>query len=255
MTWSEVYKTAKKLTMQDGGVQFTGFQNRLMSNTLLDNPYSLELVDPATNRATFENGSWKRMFEQMLPVYGIPGNSYLNGTDVMNKFVKEKSLAMMVSLNSDYAGLTDLNWNVVSLPAFEGVPGISAAPEPVFYVVSANGGHQAEAFQVIAHMTSAAVQTEKAKEGSAPVLREGNVREAFGTGDGRLTGKNTKGLLPEKMAAPVTINTYSTAVYGFLSTAFADAAGGRKDLNTALRDATEQANKKIEELEATDKIK
>jgi hypothetical protein len=55
---------------------------------------------------------------------------------------------------------------------------------------------------------------------------------------------------PLKMADPITFMPYTATSVSGLRNAFTQTLSGKKDLNTALRDAAEEVNKKVAEMKA-----
>lgn len=52
-----------------------------------------------------------------------------------------------------------------------------------------------------------------------------------------LKGKNVKSLVPKRYGENVVLDKYASAANSALNTAIADVVAGKKDMNTALRDA------------------
>ncbi|MDQ1909001.1 extracellular solute-binding protein [Paenibacillus sp. GD4] len=253
MTWDEIYDTAKQLTREDSGVQYRGFGIRTLGQLLQLNQLSHPLLDPATRKSTVNNDAWKSYVDNFSRFYGIAGwqptSALTQDAKQYDMFFKEKSLAMLVQMNSDYPKdfqKLDVNWDVVSFPTFKEKPGIGPQPDVVYYALSRNSKHRDEAFLAMAELTSDAVQLERSRIGSPSVLKSKEIRDAFGTATTDLNGKNKAGLIPQQYASPTPYTKYNLKVVAPLAGAFRNSVTGQKDVNTALREAEEKANKDIE---------
>ncbi|MDF2713087.1 MAG: hypothetical protein K0R28_12 [Paenibacillus sp.] len=253
MTWKQLYETAKLLTRVDGGVQYYGFA-ALPSVFPVTNQYSLNFFDPKTNLAALQTDKWKTLAETYAPLYSAPG--HIPTRELLSKnlgptFTKEKTGAMTVSFNSNVKDINNnvSNWDAVTLPTMEDLPGIGSQPYPVYLAVSSTSRHRNEAFLAIAELLSDEVQTERAARlALLTALKNPQVKAAFGRNVAEWNGKNINAITAQKSAPPSSFNRHN----GVASTAVAEAMiaviAGEKDINTALREAEEHVNKKVESL-------
>ncbi|CAG7618426.1 ABC transporter substrate-binding protein [Paenibacillus allorhizosphaerae] len=256
MTWDEVNETAKKLTRVDGGVNYRGFGIRTWGQLLQLNQMSLKLVDAGTKKSTVNNEMWKQYLAKFTPLFQMSGyeptSALLQDAKQNDLFFKEKSLAMLVQMNSDYPKAyqkLDINWDVTTFPTFKEKPGVGPQPDVVYYALSANSKHRDEAFLAMAEMTTDAVQLERSRLGNPSVLKSPAIRDAFGADAPDLNGKNKKALVPEKYAEPTQYTKYNSKVVAPLAGGFRNIILGTKDANTALRETEEKANKDIETMD------
>jgi multiple sugar transport system substrate-binding protein len=164
-------------------------------------------------------------------------------------FFKEQTTAMLVSMNSDFPKAhqnLNINWDAATFPVFKEKPGVGSGPDIVYYALSATSKHRDEAFLAMAEMLSDEVQMARSKIGNPTVLKSQAIRDAFGTENPDLKGKNVKALIPPKYADPTVYTKHNTKVVVPLVGAYRSVILGQKDLNTALREAEEKANKDIE---------
>jgi multiple sugar transport system substrate-binding protein len=164
-------------------------------------------------------------------------------------FAKEKTLAMLVQMNSDYPKAhqqLNLNWDIATFPTFKEKPGVGPQPDIVYYVLSATSKHRDEAFLAMTEILSDEVQMARSKLGNPSVLKNKAILDVFGTENPDLQGKNVKALIPQKYAEPAIYNKYNSKVVGQLAGSFREVILGTKDLNTSLREREERANKDIE---------
>lgn len=248
MTWEELLDVAKKVTRTDGGVQYRGFQYNAL-NVVYKDQLALGFVDPKTNKAAINTDSWKRWLDIMTSFYKIDGNAQA-GDEKVN-FLKNQTVAMRTGPNylTDLPAAMDAGLNVdfVSLPRFSGMSASSSQMNAPFYVIPSTTPHKDAAFQVIAYLMSDEVQTIMARQGRIPIINQESVKKEYAKDLKGMEGKNLNAFFQDAIAKPVP----STAYDGQAKSIFTNAAlvpvyQGKKDMNTALREAEEQINKHIE---------
>jgi multiple sugar transport system substrate-binding protein len=250
MTWDQMTELVRRVTRSDGGIQYAGFaSNQSWANVMRSNQFSLEPLDPKTLQAAFTGDRWKQYLQTFIPIFQIPGNEKTEDTKG-DMFVKDKSLAMYLAYPEYYQRFpAELNWDVVSVPKFKDLPGVNSAPVPLVLAPAANSPHRDAAFLAIKEMASKPVQLERARKYALPsVLTDPQIRNEFGADVPALKGKNTKVMQPQKMAGPITFMPYTATAVNGLRSAFNTVLSGKADLNTALRDAAEDVNKKVAEM-------
>ncbi|WP_282942512.1 extracellular solute-binding protein [Paenibacillus sp. RC67] len=251
ITWDEYITLVKKMTYNDGGVQFRG--------SLPPNPEfiarmkSMSLVDAKTNKALINNDAFKSVLDRVQEFYQIPG-MVIDGKLPPNQdsFVKDQQTAMYLNWIPDTLGFiqkagSQLNFDIVGAPAFKDKPGITIDPGAQMMVISKTSKHKEEAFQVIQLLTSPEVQNILNRSSRLTALADEGIRKDF-LADLPLTkGKNIQGTLkikPAKMAPP---NPYHVLVAGKINGVVTNLATGAKDVNTVLRETQEDADKAIEQ--------
>jgi multiple sugar transport system substrate-binding protein len=254
MTWDDVYELARKLTRQDGGVQYMGFQEGY-GHLFPVNQLSQGYIDTKTNKATLNNDNWKKIIENFARFHRIDGNAFV--PSYVDPFWKDGRVAMVAAQSGgswDFANTTTINWDLVELPRFKDAPKAGPGLQLPFYAISSTSKNRNQAFLAAAYIGSEEFQKEFAKLGYVPPIKIDNLMSVLGTGVPKLAGKNLKAAVPlEAAASPYPFNSYFSQVPGFLNTAYTTVVGGQKDANTALREAEEAANKKIEEAIAAKK--
>ncbi|RKN70114.1 ABC transporter substrate-binding protein [Paenibacillus ginsengarvi] len=253
MTWDDIYDIAKKMTRQDGGVQYMGFQEGY-GHLFPVNQLSQGFIDTKTNKATLNNDNWKKMIDNLARFHTIPGNAFVDYND---PFWKEGKVAMVAAQSAGswaFADTTPINWDLVELPRFKDAPKAGAGLQLPFYAIASTSKNRDQAFLAAAYIGSEEFQKEFAKQGYVPPIKIDGLMDVFGKGIPKLAGKNLKAAVPlESAASPYPFNSYMSLVPSFLYTAYTDVVTGKKDTNTALRDAEEAANKKVEEALAAKK--
>ncbi|MDF2717741.1 MAG: family 1 extracellular solute-binding protein [Paenibacillus sp.] len=248
MTWEEMLDVAKKVTRTDGGVQYKGFQYNAL-NVVYKDQLAQGFVDPKTNKAAINTDSWKRWLDVMTSFYKIDGNGQAG--DEKANFLKNQTVAMRTGPNYvtelPAAMEAGLNVDFVSLPKFSGMSVSSSQMNAPFYVIPPSTPHKDTAFQVIAYLMSDEVQTIMARQGRIPIVNQESVKKEYAKDLKGMEGKNLAAFFQDAIAKPVP----STAYDGQAKSIFTNAAlvpvyQGKKDINTALREAEEQINKYIE---------
>lgn len=251
-TWDDVLETSKRMTRTDSGVQYRGFGIRPLGNTMQLNQLSHSMITK-DYKATINNDQWKAYFNKLIPLFQVPGYeptaAILADAKQSDMFSKEKTLAMLVQMNSDFPKAhqnLDINWDVVSFPTFKEKPGVGPQPDIVYYVLSSTSKHRDEAFLAMTEILSDDVQMARSKLGNPTVLKSQAIRDAFGTENPDLKGKNMKALIPQQYAEPAVYNKHNNKVVGQLAGSIREVILGTKDLNTSLREREEKANSDIQ---------
>ncbi|ULL15949.1 extracellular solute-binding protein [Paenibacillus sp. H1-7] len=251
ITWEEYVDLVKKMTYNDGGVQYRG--------SLPPNPEfiarvrSMSLVDAATNKALINNDAFKSVLERVHEFYQIPG-MVVDGKMPPNQdsFVKDQQTAMYLNWIPDTLGFiqkagTQLNFDLVGAPAFKDKPGVTIDPGAQMMVISKTSKNKEAAFDAIQLFTTPEVQKILNRSSRLTVLADESIRKDF-LADLPLTkDKNIQGALkikPAKMAPP---NPYHVIVAGKVNAVVTNLATGAKDINTILRETQEDADKAIEQ--------
>jgi multiple sugar transport system substrate-binding protein len=95
------------------------------------------------------------------------------------------------------------------------------------------------------------VQLQNNKEGRATSLKDDKIRQTFGQEGEQFKGKHVAAVFYNQFAVSPVPNPISSLVsLGDINTEFLNVIEGKKDVNTALRDADEAINKKIAEAKA-----
>jgi multiple sugar transport system substrate-binding protein len=258
MTWEQIYETARKLTRVEGGVQYYGFAGDIIS--MLDmNEKAPQYVDPKTVQATLSNDYWKRIFDRLVPLYTMIPNfsepaKLTSLTLSRAMFSKDKTVAIAIGVND--AGIRavsekwDMNWDIAPFPAFQSNPKEGPQPSVRYYLISSTSKFRDEAFAAITQFVSDDIQRELVTTGATPPLQNVDYINQLGSGIPELKGKNVKALVPPRYGEMNLKDQYYIAARAALISAFDKVVSGQKDVNTALREAEEAANKQIAELKS-----
>ncbi|TNJ61210.1 carbohydrate ABC transporter substrate-binding protein [Paenibacillus hemerocallicola] len=263
MSWDDVYELSKRLTRNDNGVQYRGFLASYVHLMRL-NQVSQKLFDGTGQKVAFDTSEFKNYLKDIFRIYELPGYGFdklsIESNVLNGLFLKEQTVAMLepggtLLGEESLAGLGN-NWDFTSFPSIKDKPGVGYQPYPFLISMFNTSKHKEEAFEAMAYLTSAEFQTAATKQGTLlPVLKDKSILQQFGQESAFYKGKNVGVLMP-KQFAPVPDEPFSeftataqTALYGI----YKKVVTGNADINTAFREGTEEANKKIEELKAAKK--
>ncbi|MCS7464703.1 extracellular solute-binding protein [Paenibacillus doosanensis] len=249
MYWEDVINLAKQVTKMDAGFQYKGLHPQ--SIFAMKGGLPIDLLDAKTDEPTINNDQWKQLLTLYTNLVTIPGNEPKGGAfaDVVNAFVKDKNTAMVISNimpSLQEASKNGLNWDMAQLPSYKGYDGLKGLGDTMYMGINKVSKHQEDAMKVLSVLASEEVQTAMAKKyGYYPVLASQAVKDAFGAEMDFLQGKNVQAIYKGRIAPYVPGSMYSgnADVRKIFNGKVADAVAGKKDVNTALREADEEIAK------------
>ncbi|MDF2718691.1 MAG: extracellular solute-binding protein family 1 [Paenibacillus sp.] len=248
-TWDELNEAVKKLSRTEAGVAYRGLTATYWHMFLL-NQRSVPGQDAKTYKALYTNDAYKKEMEFITGLFKIPGNGWSTNPSIaqmVDSFVKGTS-AMYVGLDNTwqlYKFPKELNWDMIRLPERKEAPGTGPQTYPNYMYVTNMSANKDIAFQVIASLASEEFQTYYARQGYLPILKDNsNLLKQFGADVPELTGKN-KDIMWPKLAAPTEVTKFQSVDLKYEQQIFADIVTGKKDINTALRDAAEAHDKEV----------
>lgn len=259
-SWDQILDTAKQLTRADAGVNYVGID---LQPTRLASGLSLDIIDPATNRAAVTSPEWVKVFETLKKLYSIPGfigtDDKYKYTDKDDIFYNDQNLALYSHNLAQLIGPLEelrkqgitMNWDFAPHPNFEEALGTSIEINVHTLTLSKASKHKDEAYQVIQYMLSEEVQRTITRNGRVSVLDLPELEKEYGADIEVLKGKTIENIFktePRKIHKP---NIYESKITKYINDAAKDVAIGGVDINTALRTAKEKIDKDLETLEAT----
>lgn len=247
ITWEETIDLARQLSKTDGGQPYYGLD--LIAAPRISASMMLPLHDPQSGRAVLTTDGWKSYFEMYKSIKDIPGNQTKG---IFNDFEKNQNLAMMVAYNRlnqleelHKAG-TAPNWDIVTFPSRKEAPLVKET-DVSGLLLSSQSKHKEEAFQVMAFLTEKENQARMARRGLIPVIQDAEATKDFGADLASLQGKNVQALLKMKIGQNPPPTEYEEIIKDVINKSMVEYLKGNQDVNTILRQAEEQANKRIEE--------
>ncbi|MDF2725441.1 MAG: extracellular solute-binding protein family 1 [Paenibacillus sp.] len=261
MTWDQFADLSKRLSRSDNGIAYHGSALAPV-NFLIRNPYALNHLDPNTGKADFSNPNWAKLFTRISDLYKVSGNektvAQLGTSGALNLFSKDKTAAMYSPIVANDLSLTftfeALNFDFTHFPKISDAPG-NVQTYPNIYAVSSTSPYKDDAFDVIAFMTSDEVQLAKSKRGTFSTLAGKEVRSVFGQEAPEFIKKKNLAIFAESntYTTPTNISEYTSTANTELNNSLNEVISAGKDVNTALREAAEKANQKIEQAKSAKK--
>jgi multiple sugar transport system substrate-binding protein len=244
--WEDAIELGKKVNRTADGINYKGLAPGDI--TFFASGLSLPVVDPKTNRAAIATDAWKRIFELFTSAAALNDNSPGGNFP----FMEDRNVAMLAAGDNIIGNLgqmqkegNPMNWDMASYPSFKENPGRDRGARVQSLAISSTGKHKDEAFQVILYLTGEEHQLKISREGSLSALNDPRMKEEFGKEVEVLNGKNIKGVLKNPPADPVPPNKYEDLVNDELKKIVGKVLSGTTDINSALREAEEAANKAI----------
>lgn len=248
MTWDEFIILGRSLARTVDGIEYKGIA-ALPGVGDLSTQLSLPRVDGSTMKANITTDEWKRVVEVIKTINDLPGNKNAN----LNMFLKDKIAAMAPSYDARIAALEllhgtpeDFNWDITQFPSFPERPDTSLASSGHFLMISSLSKHQEEAFQVIDLLTTTENQKLITEHGRFTSLSDQTIKDMYGVNMKSLEGKNIKAVFQSAFAPPYPPTEYDKFVTPHLNAAVKSVIEGEMDINSALRQAEEAANRDIE---------
>lgn len=259
MTWSQVIELARKLTRESDGTNYIGLDPGQAVN--LTRAYALPTVDDKKEHAVLTSDGYKKVFSMIRQIYDIPGMidpkaDYTK--DNIDRFLKDQRVAMMPywldALTSRVLPLVqqgkNFNWDLVSYPSYDDRPGVGREVDFHLLMVTPTSKNKEAAYRVIMAMISDEAQMELNKGGSLTALKDPAIKKQFASNMKIYDGKNVSGIFSVAPGSLPKATEYDAKIYSFLGNAMKSVISNNTDINTALRDANEQAEKYIQEEKA-----
>ncbi|RKN75985.1 extracellular solute-binding protein [Paenibacillus ginsengarvi] len=253
LTWDQLYELTKKMARTEVGIKYRGLSIG-WTYIATFNQMGAGLVDPKTNKALFaKDEKWQKLVSNLIRFYQIPGNEVDAASSKwktqFDEFVNGTA-AMVLTANNmskDWKGRVD----VATFPVFPDKPGVGGGLIPNFFGVTSISKHKDAAFQAISVLTSKEYQLAQARTGtgSLPVIEDPQLRAEYGKDNAWMTERkvNTSAWFPKKFADAYAVTPYDgKANAAFVAEMEKLSAGSVADVNTALRQAAEAADKAIE---------
>jgi multiple sugar transport system substrate-binding protein len=244
MKWEDVIELSRKIGRTHDGKRYRGMD--VVGSIIRDNQLSLPVVDPSTNKALVNSDGWKRFFTMFRDIFSISQN--IKDVDVSwQAFVKNQDIAMLAWPNlTGVIGEATFAWDVTTLPVFSEKPRTNSEAFSTISVSSTSKNKEA-AFQLVSYLLTEEMQTLFSRTGLASVLNDKKINEQFGLESPYLKDKNRLAFVKLEPAVSSLTTSYDLDVIAILNKKYKDVIVGKKDVNTALREAEEEANKFIAE--------
>lgn len=256
MTWDEAIELGKKLTRSDAGVNYIGLRppgalNRLQMQ--MGVPY----VDAKTHKATVATDGWKSLFELVRATYVEPMHQNQRNISTRDEFLKTRNVAMIAEIlylqNTDMAAAEKdgFRWDLVTYPTLKDKPKVNTGLFSDGFVLPQGGKNPDLAFQIISYLsTDPEVQLEATKNGRITGLKDPAILEHAFENNPAAKGKNLKGLFTQSYPAIPPVTIYDREAMTIVTNNLIDVLKGNIDVNSALKRAEEEVDKRVAELKA-----
>lgn len=252
MTLEDTIKIAKVLGSASEG-KIAAFEPN--SPSRLGISRLLPKVDPKTNKSLLNTEPWKEYFDLYQQIRSIPGNA--TSGNLVNRFFKDQNVGMTLTYGGTFGNSeafhqegADMSfWDVATFPIQSGSGPKGIETEERILLLSSTSKNKDLAFKIMNFLSSQEVQELVAKRGQMSVLNDTKTKELFGSELPSLKGKNIQAAFKNVYNANPTPTKYDKEVELIAERAMnTGVLKEKKDINTALREADEEANKKIAEL-------
>ncbi|TNJ63308.1 extracellular solute-binding protein [Paenibacillus hemerocallicola] len=262
MTWDDAYEIAKKLTRNEGGIQYRGYSERWHQIFMEFNQFGLPYLDAKEDKAAVNTPEWKTLVEGFVRFYKLPGlrfDSKSGYTEEDRKLFATGTSGMQIFAQPET--YTSFEWDIVSVPTFKERPNGALWGSPRYLFITNASKQKEAAMNVAAYLTSDEAQLKLSKKGLAPALAKisDEMKKSFNQDSQYYKGKNVGAFLYNKPAAEpparatglVNFSKAQGIMIAEVQKMFTE--GMEVDVNTALRNAEELINKGIAEQKASKK--
>jgi len=254
MTWNEVEALAREVNGEIDGNEYRGID--ISSTGAMIKQLEVNHVDPETDESLYASderfAKYLRMIEKIATIPGVVPDDEERGS---NEFLDEQTVAMVPLYDihiwlSDIEAETGLSWDMVSYPVFEDEEEQGIVTNASGLTISRTSEHKEEAFEVLEYLLSKESQMMRSKAGSATVLKDTEVQEAFSTEVEGLEDKNMQAVFYlDELSGPEERSEYEED--GEIIDGLEFVRSGQ-DINTYLREISEEANAAIEDAKGSD---
>ncbi|GIN74286.1 hypothetical protein J14TS2_47610 [Bacillus sp. J14TS2] len=260
MTWDEVINLARQVTGNRDGVDYIGFDPGWVHEAL--RAHSLSYVDDNGEVDMMTDG-FKEVFDVFEQAYSIPGligeNEENYGYGGINKFIEERRLAMfpywVIPYTSRIPAMEEagLDWDVTTFPSFSSTPDLGRNTDYHLFAVPETAENREAAIQVAVEMVSEEAQSYLSEQvNRVTVLEDDDIRESYAAGSNLYEGKHLQDIFsidpsPDRKPAP-----YNSELDELMKDVRKKLALENKDVNTVLREAQEEANKLVNDMQASE---
>ncbi|CAG7648655.1 ABC transporter substrate-binding protein [Paenibacillus allorhizosphaerae] len=253
VTFTEIVSLAKRLTRNDNGTQYIGFDHN--SVHFLAGGITRDYFDPKTGKANLSTKEWRMAYDLLSQLIAIPGNRFPQDKDKITRwhnedFYKTQNVAMIGVPNLIPAGLQtvpNMNWDMTAYPVFEGYPKTAQAAGGSSLFMNPNSKVLDAAFKVVATALSEETQLVISRNGGGPVLLTKETMDAFSADLPYTKGKNVKAAFYNKQNWPKNPTIYDGNALGIAYNHSLDLYKG-KDVNTVIRETEEDIDKQVAQL-------
>jgi multiple sugar transport system substrate-binding protein len=258
MTWDQTIDLARRITRLQDGVQYIGWEPGFPDANA--EVFSKPLVDVKTKKALVDTPEYHKVFAMMMKGWEIPG---FGGDKNVTRytpanFVKDKYVGIFVDWYNKFflqldpateAG-TAPDWDLVTVPNFPENMGKARHSSVQFLMIPQQSKHKEQALQLLQTVSTLDAQLLQGRNGRIPVLADPEIQKQFGKDTKTLANKHVENLFKNKTVADAPATIYDDEIIKILRNVATSLAKNKEDVNTALRNAQAEADKKVAEMDA-----
>lgn len=256
MTWQETFELAEQMTGTRDGEEYTGltFNPQTQTRAIPLRQLGINATDPETGEVliTEEEGfhRYLSLMEDFINIPGMPSDA-LQSYQFAYKRVG-MSLGYHIYLGQDWGDKEyKKDMDLVPLPVWEDHPNASPALSTTPMIISNYSDNKEVAFQVLTEYVSKENQMEISENmGSGVVLTDPEVIAAFGSNVPGYDGKNIDAFFKHTPVEMENRSQWDSYVNMYDAEGALDMLVEGTDVNTILREISEQAETAIQEAQA-----
>jgi multiple sugar transport system substrate-binding protein len=253
MTWDETIELGKKLTRNEGGIQYRGLDTGLMTISL--EQLKADQLESGTLEPRYSSDEkFKIWLEKVKGIFDVPEmipeadrTQYVR-TD-LNNFIKDRNVAMVALWDKTpdlvAAEKEGLQWDLAPYPVFKEAPGISPMANAHHLTISVTSKIKDLAMIYLNDYFADEHQLELSRTGaSLTPLANKEILNAYKQVVPEMAVKNVRAFFVNAPAEATSPMKYTGAN---LLAAQREVAKGHQDINTILSNMEEEARKKVAE--------
>ncbi|TNJ66136.1 extracellular solute-binding protein [Paenibacillus hemerocallicola] len=248
ITWDTFIELTNKLTRKDGEVQYIGSAAPTPVNWLRQ--YGASNFDEKDEKAVLTDDKHKYVYSLQEKLFHIPG--FINGniwrpTNMAGGTIAMQAGWIMATTNLVSAG-PPFDWDLSAYPVFKENPNYGNSVDFPMLIVSKASKHKEAAYRVLMTMISDEVQQRLNKSGQITALKDQSLKMTYAQDSQIYNGKNLQAIFKVSPAPLPDYSRWKSATDTFINAVAQEMALQKKDMNTALREQEERANKAMQEL-------
>ncbi|MDF2653141.1 MAG: family 1 extracellular solute-binding protein [Paenibacillus sp.] len=254
ITWDEYLDLSSKLTRMEDGVQYIGGSPSSVPNLLKQ--YGASSVDAADGKMILTSDKHRAIYSLEKSFFEIPG--LIQGKTYQQTNINNGKIAMLPNWIASWTGTVlkskpAYNWDVIAHPVFKERPNIGNPIDFHMLTVGKASKNKEAAYRVILTMLSPAAQEELTKNSRITPLKDPKLKAMFAQDSNVYEGKNLLSIFKVAPAPLPDYSKWSTLITTYSNAVAEDMALNKKDMNTAMREQEEKANKALDEAKAAKK--
>jgi multiple sugar transport system substrate-binding protein len=248
ITWDEFLELSKRLTRSENGIQYIGGTPNSIPTLL--KAYGASNVDAKDERAVLTTEKHRAVFSLLRQFFDIPG--LVQGNTYLYTGITSTNIALQTNwINGITAKVTTdamkYNWDLSAYPVFKERPNLGAAVDFHMFLVNKASKNKEAAYRVILTILSHEAQEALTKNNPRITpYKDAKLKQAFLQNFKAFEGKNLMSIFKVSPAPLPDYTRWSTVINPFVEELVKDIALNNKDINTAMREYEEKANKAIE---------